>query len=83
MKIEFGSVEYFELLSFQDRLKGYRLDNLDLHHLDLLRVEVARKIGAINLAESNRKELIQKRKDEAWDSLGTTLLEGEESGEGV
>lgn len=56
MNIEFGSIEYFELLSFEDRLKGYRLDNLDLQYLDLLRAEVARKIGAINLHEKERIE---------------------------
>jgi len=83
MNIQFGSIEYFELLSFEDKLKGYRLDNLGLNHLDLLRVEVARKIGAINLAENKRKQDAEERKDRAWEDLGNTLRDGEESGEGV
>lgn len=34
-------------------------------------------------AEAIKKRERQKRMDKAWDSLGTTLREGEESGEGV
>lgn len=38
---------------------------------------------ASDQAEAIKKRERQKRMDEAWDSLGTTLREGEESGEGV
>lgn len=83
MNIQFGSIEYFELLSFQDKLKGCVYDKFDLHHLDLLRVEVARKIGAINLIEQRRREAKEARLDRAWGALGTTLYEGERDGLGV
>lgn len=53
--IQYGSIEYFELLSFNDKLKGYRLDKLDLLCLDSLRNEVALKIEAINEIEKKRR----------------------------
>ena len=53
--IQFGSIEYFELLSFHDKLKSYRLDKLDLLNLDRLRTEVAMKIEAINEVEKERR----------------------------
>ena len=55
MNIEFGSIEYFELLSFQDSLKGYRLDKLELIYLDKLRAEVERKVEAIHQLHNERK----------------------------
>ena len=53
--MKFGSIEYFELLSFQDKLKNRNLDKLDLITLDRLRTEVAIKVEAINLEENNRR----------------------------
>lgn len=53
--IKFGSIEYFELLSFYDKLKSRHLDKLDLLSLDRLRTEVAIKIEAINEAEKERR----------------------------
>lgn len=54
MSIKFGSIEYFELLSFSDKLKNKRLDKLDLLSLDRLRTEVSYKIEAINQLENER-----------------------------
>jgi len=55
MSIKFGSIEYFELESFQDKLKNRCLDKLDLISLDRLRTEVAMKLAAINEEENNRR----------------------------
>jgi len=55
MSIKFGSIEYFELLSFQDKLKNRNLDKLDLLTLERLRSEVAMKIEVINYDENNRR----------------------------
>jgi len=52
MRIEFGSIEYFELLSFADKLKLIRLDRLGLTYLDALRTEISIKIEAINKEEN-------------------------------
>ena len=52
--IKFGSIEYFELLSFRDKLKSRHLDKLDLLSLDRIRNEVAIKIHEINEAENER-----------------------------
>lgn len=57
MKIEFGSIEYFELLSFQDRLKGFGLNKLDLQYLDKLRMEVELKVQAINKLSKSKKDV--------------------------
>lgn len=46
--IQYGSIEYFELLSFNDKLKSRHLDKLDLVNLDKLRFEVQVRIEAIN-----------------------------------
>ncbi len=52
--IKYGSIEYFELLSFNDKLKSRHLDKLDLLNLDKLRYEVQIKIEAINEKEKNK-----------------------------
>lgn len=49
MKIKFGSVEYFELLSLQDKLRGWRYDKLDLEYLDKLRHEVNIRVKAAQM----------------------------------
>lgn len=60
--IKFGSIEYFELLSFSDKLKNRHLDKLDLLCLDRLRTEVAIKIEAINQVEKERRKTEQQQK---------------------
>jgi len=62
MRIEFGSLEYFELLGLQDKLKGYRLDGLELENLDRLRSEIERKVEAIHLV---RKQQIESKRHES------------------
>lgn len=47
--IKSGSIEYFELLTFRDKLKSFRLNKLDLNYLDKLRMEVDLKIEEIHL----------------------------------
>ena len=47
--IKSGSIEYFELLTFRDKLKSLRLNKLDLNYLDKLRMEVDLKIEEIHL----------------------------------
>lgn len=54
--IQYGSIEYFQLLSFHDKLKSYHLDKLDLLNLDRLRTEMALKIEAINETENKRRK---------------------------
>lgn len=54
MSIKYGSIEYFELLSFQDKLKSKHLDKLDLVSLDRLRYEVENKLAAIKQIEKKR-----------------------------
>lgn len=56
MTIEYGSIEYFELLSLEQYLNGYRLDLLDLENLDRLRAEVERKIKAANMLHNERNK---------------------------
>jgi hypothetical protein len=55
MTIKYGDIEYFELLTLQDNLRNHRYDKFGLDHLDKLRIEVARRIGAINLEAQNKK----------------------------
>lgn len=59
-EIKFGSIEYFELLSFRDKLKSRHLDKLDLLSLDRLRNEVAVKIKVINQIEKTRLDNLKK-----------------------
>jgi len=59
--IQFGSIEYFELLSFMDKLKNRHLDKLDLVSLDKLRFEVQLKIDQINEIENKRREQLKKQ----------------------
>ncbi len=54
--IKYGSIEYFELLSFNDKLKSRHLDKLDLQNLDRLRFEVQIKIEAINETAKSKRE---------------------------
>lgn len=49
MKIKFGSVEYFELLSLQDKLRGWRYDKLNLEYLVKLRDEVNTRVRSAQL----------------------------------
>lgn len=55
MNIEFGSIEYFSLLSFHDKLMPSQYDSLDLVYLDKLRLEIEIKIAAINLQHEQKK----------------------------
>ena len=48
MVIQFGSIEYFELLNFRDKLMNRHLDRLDLLQLDRLRNEVEIKVLSIH-----------------------------------
>lgn len=52
--VKYGSIEYFELLGFSNKLKNRHLDKLDLVNLDRLRDEVIMKIEAIKLQENER-----------------------------
>lgn len=47
--IKYGSIEYFGLLTFQDKLRDRGLDKLDLVNLDKLRCEIDIKVKAIEL----------------------------------
>lgn len=55
MSIEYGELDYFELLSLNEYLKNCRLKNLDLKNLNKLRTEVETKITAIHLSYSKMK----------------------------
>ena len=54
--IKFGSIEYFELLTFRDKLKSFRLNKLDLNYLDKLRMEVDLKIEEIHLEAKEKQK---------------------------
>lgn len=62
MNIKYGDIEYFELLSLQDKLKNRRLDLLGLLSLDRLRTEIAYKVEAIKEIEKERINNRQKQK---------------------
>lgn len=57
--IKFGDIEYFELLSVQDYLKGRVLDRLGLVNVDRLRIEVDMKIAAIHLVDKERRDKLR------------------------
>jgi len=42
--IKYGSIEYFSLLEFQDKIRSDRYDKFDLPSLNKLRLEVEIKI---------------------------------------
>ncbi len=52
--IKYGSIQYFELLDLQSRLKSRALDKLGLESLDRLRNEVHIKIEQINYEYNNK-----------------------------
>mgnify|MGYP003408116778 CR=1 FL=1 len=54
--IKSGSIEYFELLTFRDKLKSFRLNKLDLNYLDKLRMEVDLKIEEIHLEAKEKQK---------------------------
>ena len=54
--IKSGSIEYFELLTFRDKLKSLRLNKLDLNYLDKLRMEVDLKIEEIHLEAKEKQK---------------------------
>jgi len=63
MEIKYGSIEYFMMLDFRDRLKYRNLDKLDLEYLDRLRGEIDSKIEVINYKETERIKLIKAKRD--------------------
>lgn len=54
--IKSGSIEYFELLTFRDSLKSWRLNKLDLNYLDKLKMEVDLKIEEIHLEAKEKQK---------------------------
>lgn len=54
--IKFGSIDYFELVAFRDRLKSWSLNKLDLNYLDKLRMEVDLKIEEIHLEAKEKQK---------------------------
>ena len=54
--IKSGSIEYFELLTFRDKLNSFRLNKLDLNYLDKLRMEVDLKIEEIHLEAKEKQK---------------------------
>lgn len=55
--IKYGTVEYFELLNLQDKLKAWKWDKLDLLNLDKLRIEVDMKVKAINQVHNDERRI--------------------------
>jgi hypothetical protein len=61
--IKFGSIEYFRLLDFRDRLRNRGYDKLDLFNLDKLRNEIDIKIMRIELTAKEHEESKREDKD--------------------
>lgn len=56
MQVVYGTIEYFELLGLQDKLKGRVYDKFYLPSLDILRNQVAMQIEA---ADDKRRAQIK------------------------
>jgi hypothetical protein len=63
IKIKFGDIEYFELLSFRDSLKGWRLSKIGLDNLQPLKQEVDDWIKEINDEETIERNKIKDNDD--------------------
>jgi hypothetical protein len=68
MEIKYGSIEYFMMLDFRDRLTYRNLDKLDLEYLDRLRGEIDSKIAVINYRETERINKVKNDAREARES---------------
>jgi len=76
MEIKYGSIEYFMMLDFRDRLRYRNLDKLDLEYLDRLRGEIDSKIAVINYRETER---IKKVKDDAREAGENSMCSDSQS----
>lgn len=68
MEIKYGSIEYFMMLDFRDKLKYKNYDRLDLEYLDRLRGEIDSNIAKIHYKETKRIEEIKDNGGEARES---------------